>query len=65
VSVAVAAPTLADPDMAINNLERFIAASQSDVDAALAAILRRPGLICCRFYYEPVSQRSLVPIKAT
>ena len=36
---AAAAPTLADPDMAINNLERFIAASRNPM--ATAALFER------------------------
>jgi [glutamine synthetase] adenylyltransferase / [glutamine synthetase]-adenylyl-L-tyrosine phosphorylase len=37
--LAAAAPTLADPDMAINNLERFIAASRNPM--ATAALFER------------------------
>ena len=36
---AAAAPTLADPDMALNNLERFIAASRNPL--APAALFER------------------------
>src|SRR5215813_4324420 len=47
---AATAPTLADPDMAINNLERFIAASRNPCRRPhSSSAIPRPCPICCRF----------------
>ena len=56
---AAAAPTLADPDMAINNLERFIAASRNPL--ATAALFerdpRRAAEPAADFFHQPVPER--------